>query len=223
MTTTLRPKYISFDCYGTLIHFRMADVAREIFADRIAPENMNQFTRDFSSYRLDEVMGDWKPYNEILCNAVERTCKHWGIDYRDNEGLKFYEAVSSWIPHPDVPDALAKLAKEYKLVIFSNSMDDLIPHSVEKLGAPFHRVYTAQQAGAYKPRLKAFEYMIDQLGCSPDDILHVSSSLRYDLMSAHDIGIKNKVFVNRGHEPSTPYYGYHEIKDLGGLPGLVGL
>lgn len=223
MTTTLRPKYISFDCYGTLIHFQMADVARELFADRIAPEQMEQFTRDFSSYRLDEVMGDWKPYDQILCNAVERTCRHWGIEYRDNEGLKFYEAVPSWIPHPDVPDALAKLAKEYKLVIFSNSMDDLIPHSVEKLGAPFHRVYTAQQAGAYKPRLKAFEYMIDQLGCSPDDILHVSSSLRYDLMSAHDIGIKNKVFVGRGHEPSTPYYGYHEIKDLGGLPGLVGL
>jgi 2-haloacid dehalogenase len=65
--------------------------------------------------------------------------------------------------------------------------------------------------------------MIDQLGCSPDDILHVSSSLRYDLMSAHDIGIKNKVFVARGHEPGTPYYGYHEIKDLSGLPGLVGL
>ncbi|MEO7494663.1 MAG: haloacid dehalogenase type II [Massilia sp.] len=223
MTTTLRPKYISFDCYGTLIHFQMADVARELFADRIAPEQMEQFTRDFSSYRLDEVMGDWKPYKQIVCNAIERTCRHWGIAYRDNEGEKFYAAVPSWIPHPDVPAALATLAKEYKLVIFSNSMDELIPHSVEKLGAPFHRVYTAQQAGAYKPRLRAFEYMIDQLGCSPDEILHVSSSLRYDLMSAHDIGIKNKVFVNRGHEPSTPYYGYHEIKDLSGLPALVGL
>lgn len=223
MTTNLRPKYISFDCYGTLIHFQMADVARELFADRIAPENMEQFIADFSAYRLDEVMGDWKPYDQIVCNAMERTCRHWGIEYRDNEGLKFYQAVPSWIPHPDVPAALAKLAKEYELVIFSNSMDELIPHSVEKLGAPFHRVYTAQQAGAYKPRLQAFEYMIDQLGCSPDEILHVSSSLRYDLMSAHDIGIKNKVFVNRGHEPSTPYYGYHEIKDLGGLPALVGL
>jgi 2-haloacid dehalogenase len=223
MTTTLRPKYISFDCYGTLINFQMADVAREQFADRIAPEQMEQFTRDFSSYRLDEVMGDWKPYSEIVCNAVRRTCEHWGIEYRPNEGMVFYDAVPTWNPHADVPDALAKLAKEYKLVIFSNSMDDLIPHSVAKLGAPFHRVYTAQQAQAYKPRLRAFEYMIDQLGCSPDDILHVSSSLRYDLMSAHDIGIKNKVFVARGHEPGTPYYGYHEIKDLSGLPALVGL
>ena len=27
-------------------------------------------------------------------------------------------------------------------------------------------------------------------------------------MSAHDLGIKNKVWVNRGHEPANPYYGY---------------
>ena len=223
MTTNLRPKYISFDCYGTLINFQMADVARELYADRIAPENMAQFTRDFSSYRLDEVMADWKPYNQVVANAIERTCRHWGIEYRENEGQKFYDAVPTWNPWPEVPDALAKLAKEYKLVILSNSMNDLIPHSVAKLGAPFHRVYTAQQAGAYKPRLQAFEYMIDQLGCSPEDILHVSSSHRYDHLSADDIGIKNRVFIARGHEPSWPVWGAHEIKDASGLPALVGL
>jgi 2-haloacid dehalogenase len=37
------------------------------------------------------------------------------------------------------------------------------------------------------------------------------------------MGIKNKVFVARGHEPSTPHYGYTEITDIGGLPGVVGL
>jgi len=223
MTTHLRPKYISFDCYGTLINFQMKEKMEELFADRVAPEDMPQFTTDFARYRLDEVMGDFRPYDEVLCNSVERTCRRWGVDYRDNEGLEFYEAVKTWQPHPDVPAALARLAKEYRLVIFSNSMNDLIPHSVEKLGAPFHRVYTAQQAQAYKPRLQAFEYMIEQLGCSPEDILHVSSSMRYDHLSADDVGIKNKVFVARGHEPAWPVWGSIEIKDLGGLPALVGL
>lgn len=55
------------------------------------------------------------------------------------------------------------------------------------------------------------------------EILHVSSSLRYDLMPARSLGIKNKVFVNRGHDPSTPAYGYTEIADLSGLPAVVGL
>ena len=159
MSANLRPKYISFDCYGTLINFQMADLARELFADRIAPADMQQFTTDFARYRLDEVMGDWRPYDQLLCNSVERTCRRWGIEYRDNEGLKFYNAVPTWQPHVDVPDALARLATEYQLVIFSNAMDVQIPSSVEKLGAPFHRVYTAQQAQAYKPRLRAFESM----------------------------------------------------------------
>lgn len=223
MTTKLRPKYISFDCYGTLINFQMKEVMEGLFADRVAPENMQQFTTDFARYRLDEVMGDWRPYDELLCNSVERTCRRWGVEYRDNEGLNFYNAVPTWQPHADVPNALARLAKEYKLVILSNAMDAQINASVEKLGAPFHRVYTAQQAGAYKPRLRAFEYMIDQLGCNPEDILHVSSSMRYDHLSADDIGIKDRAFVSRGHEPAWPVWGAHEVKDLGGLPALVGL
>ncbi len=51
---------------------------------------------------------------------------------------------------------------------------------------------------------RAFEYMFDMLGCGPEDILHCSSSFRYDLMTAHDLGIKNKVWVNRGHEAGQP-------------------
>ena len=80
-------------------------------------------------------------------------------------------------------------------MILSNASNDQIQSNVDKLGAPFHAVFTAQKAQAYKPRMQAFEYMLDKLGCGPEDILHVSSSLRYDLMTANDLGIKHKVFV----------------------------
>ena len=77
---------------------------------------------------------------------------------------------------------------------------------------------------AYKPRLQAFEYLLDNLGCGPEDLLHVSSSFRYDLMSADDMHIKHKAFVARGHEqPGNTSYRYHQIADIGGLPALVGL
>ena len=115
------------------------------------------------------------------------------------------------------------LADSLPLVILSNAADEQIHGNVDKLGAPFHSVFTAEQAQAYKPRLQAFEYMLDQLGCGPQDILHVSSSLRYDLIPAHDLRVENKVYVNRGYEQSTPYYGYHEVSDLAGLPPLLGL
>jgi 2-haloacid dehalogenase len=43
-------------------------------------------------------------------------------------------------------------------------------------------------------------------------------------MPAHDLGIKNKVFVNRNHEPKpNEAYTHVEIRDITALPGLVGL
>jgi len=218
-----RPKYISFDCYGTLTRFRMGEMTREIFADRVPAERMDAFVADFSAYRFDEVLGAWKPYVDVLKNAVRRTCKKWGVQYFDHEAQLYYDAVPTWGPHADVPAGLARVAKEIPLVILSNASDDQIQKNVAQLGAPFHRVYTAQQAQAYKPRLQAFEYMLDSLNANPEDMLHVSSSLRYDLMSADDLGITNKVFVNRGHGPGCAAYGYTEIADIGGLAGVVGL
>ena len=221
--TQFKPKYITFDCYGTLTRFRMSDMAREMFADRINPDQMEQFVKDFAAYRLDEVLGAWKPYEHVIYNAVERSCRRWKIEFRQQDPRTIYEAVPTWGPHPDVAEPLKRIAKEIPLVILSNANNGQLPHNVKLLEAPFHAAYTAEDAQAYKPRLQAFEYMFDRLGCNPEDVLHVSSSLRYDLMSAHDIGIKNTVFVDRGHGPSSPYYDYHVIKDIGGLPGIVGL
>ena len=220
---SFRPKYITFDCYGTLTRFRMSEMARVMYADRVPAERMEAFVADFSAYRYDEVLGDWKPYETVLKNAVRRLCRRWKLQYLEDEAQQYVDAVPTWGPHADVPAGLAKVAREIPLVILSNAADHQIQHNVAQLGAPFHRVYTAQMAQAYKPRLQAFEYMLDSLGCNPEDVLHVSSSLRYDLMSADDLGIVNKVFVNRGHGPGNPAYRYVEIADIGGLPGVVGL
>jgi 2-haloacid dehalogenase len=218
-----RPKYITFDCYGTLTNFDMAGAATRIYGSQLAPATLAQFLRNFAAYRLDEVLGAWKPYAEVVHNALERTCKRNGIAFRPEDAQRVYEEVPTWGPHPDVPAGLAKVAHEIPLVILSNAMNSQIHANVEKLGAPFHTVITAEDTGAYKPQMKGFEYMLDKLGCGPEDITHVSSSFRYDLMTAYDLGIPSKVWVNRGHEPANPYYEYTEIKDIGGLAAAVGL
>ena len=216
-------RYVSFDCYGTLIDFRVGDVARDRLADRVPPDRMAGFLEDFTAYRFDEVLGAWKPYPEVLHGSLERTCWRWGIAFDPADAQAIFEAVPSWGPHPDVPAALAKLAEVLPLVILSNAADSQIWSNVDKLGAPFHAVLTAEQAQAYKPRLRAFEFMFDTLGCGPEHFVHVSSSLRYDLMSAHDLRIGQRVFVDRGHGPGNPAYGYQAIADLGELPGLLRL
>jgi 2-haloacid dehalogenase len=218
-----KPKFITFDCYGTLTRFRMSEMTREMFADRIPADRMDDFIRDFATYRLDEILGPWKPYRDVIVNAIMRTAKRWNIKATEAEGEAYFHAVPTWGPHADVAAGLSKVAKEIPLVILSNASNDQIQQNVDKLGAPFHAVYTAQMAQAYKPRMQAFEFMFDQLGCRPEDVLHVSSSYRYDLMTAHDMRCGKRAFVNRNHEPHIPYYGAVEIADIGGLAGLVGL
>ena len=52
-----KPKYITFDCSGTLTRFQMTEMTQTLFADRIAADKMDDFIRDFSSYRMDEILG----------------------------------------------------------------------------------------------------------------------------------------------------------------------
>ncbi len=33
--TRFRPKYVTFDCYGTLTHFQMAEAARDIYGAQL--------------------------------------------------------------------------------------------------------------------------------------------------------------------------------------------
>ena len=216
-------RYISFDCYGTLVDFRIGDVARDRLAARVPPDRMAAFLEDFTSYRFDEVLGAWKSYPEVLHRSLERTCRRWGLPSDPADAQAIVEAVPSWGPHPDVPAALPRLAEALPLVILSNAAESQIGYNVDHLGAPFHAVLTAEQAQAYKPRLEAFEYMFDTLGCGPEHFVHVSSSLRYDLMSARDLRIGRRVFVDRGHGPGNPAYGYQAIAGLGELPGLLAL
>lgn len=219
----LTPKYISFDCYGTLTRFRMSEMAREFFADRIPADAMDRACKDFATYRLDEVLGAWKPYQDVISNAVRRTAKKYGVEYRQEDADSIYAAVPTWGPHADVPGGLSKIADKIPLVILSNAMNEQILHNVALLGAKFHRVYTAESAQAYKPRMQAFEYMFDQLGCGPEEMMHVSSSFRYDQNSATDLGFGCRVFVGRGHEPSNGNYRDVEIPHIGCLPAVVGL
>jgi len=216
-------RYVSFDCYGTLTNFRVGDVTRGLMADRVAAERMPAFLEDFTAYRFDAALGAWKPYAEVLHHALERTCRRWAIAFDPADALAIVDAIPTWGPHADVPLPLARVAEKLPLVILSNAANAQIQSNVDRLGAPFHAVLTAEQAQAYKPRLQAFEYMFDTLGCGPEHFMHVSSSLRYDLMSASDLRIGRRVFVDRGHGHGNPAYGYQAIADLGGLPGLLGL
>ena len=122
-----KPKFISFDCYGTLINFEMGPAANRLFKDRVPADRMPGFLDSFRAYRLDEVLGEWKPFFDVVENSIRRACKSHGVDYTPSDAIALYEAIPTWQPHPNVVEVLEAIAPHIPLVILSNSMVDLIP------------------------------------------------------------------------------------------------
>jgi 2-haloacid dehalogenase len=219
----VKPKFVTFDMNGTLIRFRISDALREVLGDRLPAEIAEDYLQACKAYRIDECMGDYQPFDRIVANSMERASRQVGVEYREDDARAVYETIPTWGPYPGVTEALNLLAEAVPLVIITNSDT---PHAVrlaKNLQAPFEVVITAEQMGVYKPRLRAFEYMFDKLGVTPDEIVHVSASPMYDLRSAAIMGIRNKVYVDRGFEHDEHWLGYERITDIADLPVLFGL
>ena len=219
----VKPKFVTFDMNGTLIKFSINDAIRQVLGDRLPAEIADEYLHLCKAYRIDECMGDYKPFDQIVARSMERASRRVGLEYREGDARAVYEIVPTWGPYPGVTAALNRLAEEVPLVIITNSDTAHAVRLAKNLQAPFEVVISAEQMGVYKPRLGAFEYMFDKLGVAPDEIVHVSASPMYDLRSAAILGIENKVYVDRGFEHDEHWLGYERITDIAELPVLFGL
>jgi 2-haloacid dehalogenase len=219
----VKPKFVTFDMNGTLIKFSINDALRQVLGDRLPAEIADEYLHLCKAYRIDECMGDYKPFDQIVAQSMERASRRVGLEYREGDARAVYEIVPTWGPYPGVTEALNRLAEEVPLVIITNSDTAHAVRLARNLQAPFEVVISAEQMGVYKPRLRAFEYMFDKLGVTPDEIVHVSASPMYDLRSAAILGIENKVYVDRGFEHDEHWLYYERITDIAELPVLFGL
>lgn len=79
-------KFITFDCYGTLINFEMTKAIKETFGARLPADQARAFISLASTYRFDEALGDWKPYRQIIKDATRRAARFAGIATRTGIG-----------------------------------------------------------------------------------------------------------------------------------------
>lgn len=220
--TLAKPKYISFDVIGTLIYFEMRKSVEPIISAHLEGGQIEEFFNRFRLDRYDEIM-EYRPYDEVLERAYRRTCARFGIEAKDHEIETIQRDVISWGAHPDVPEPLAKMAEHFPLVALSNADDRHLNAFIPRLGAPFHAVFTAEQAKAYKPRLGAFDYMLQQLDAQPQDFLHISSHQLYDHIPMAELGFTNKVFLDRGYDPDLPEFGAVRMTSLDEVNRALGI
>lgn len=216
---------VTFDAYATLINFELAPTTLKVLADRLDLDGLDvdEFLDDFRVMRFQAVLEAYRPYHEVLHSSLRNAMRLHGLEYRESDGDALVEAVPTFGPWPEVPDALRSLKKKYEIAIISNTDDDLIARNVENIGVEFDYVITAQQAKAYKPDRQTFEYAFQTMDVDPSQVIHVAQGWEYDHIPTRDLGLKRRVWINRyGRRGSSDYQPYDELPDLSGLPALLG-
>lgn len=216
---------VTFDAYATLINFELAPTTLKVLADRLDLDGLDvdEFLDDFRVMRFQAVLEAYRPYHEVLHSSLRNAMRLHGLEYRESDGDALVEAVPTFGPWPEVPDALRALKKKYEIAIISNTDDDLIARNVENIGVEFDYVITAQQAKAYKPDRQTFEYAFQAMDADPSQVIHVAQGWEYDHIPTRDLGLKRRVWINRyGRRGSSDYQPYDELPDLSGLPALLG-
>jgi 2-haloacid dehalogenase len=215
---------VTFDAYATLINFELAPTTLKVLADRLDLDGLDvdEFLDDFRVMRFQAVLEAYRPYREVLHSSLRNAMRLHGLEYRESDGDALVEAVPTFGPWPEVPDALRALKEKYEIAIISNTDDDLIARNVENIGVEFDYVITAQQAKAYKPDRQTFEYAFQAMDVDPSQVIHVAQGWEYDHIPTRDLGLRRRVWINRyGRRGSSDYQPYDELPDLSGLPALL--
>lgn len=212
-----RFKFISFDCYGTLIDWETGILS--VLQPLLKKHSVNVCDADllqlYGELEAEAECGEYKPYRQVLRDVVAGMGKRFGFEASSAEQNSLPESVTSWRPFPDTIEALRELHSNFKLAIISNIDDDLFADSARQLETNFDHVITAFQARAYKPSPSIFRLAQETLGISTQEWLHAAQSIYHDVVPAQAMGI-SMVWVNR----TSKRPGVGAVRQAAAVPDL---
>ena len=226
-----RYKVLTFDCYGTLIDWEtgIVEALRPVLDHHGVAASDDRILETYAEAEAKLEGGDYVRYELVLRFVTAEMSYHLRFDADDDELDCLSRSVKNWRPFDDTVDALKRLKKRYKLAIVSNTDDVLFEQTSKHLEVEFDYVITAQQAQAYKPSERVFEFAAARIGLPREEILHVAQSLYHDIVPARRLGIAN-VWVNRQYERdgfgatrAAVVEPDMEVRDLKSLADAMGL
>lgn len=215
----------TFDCYGTLIDWE-GGVGQFLYAHALQVGASDrapglELRAEWEAAQFEILAKEYRPYKQVLAESLQAVCTAHDWPFDDELAHRFVDAMRSWQPFPDVLPALRRArAAGLRLVIMSNTDNDIVTHSLRHLRVPFDDVVTAEDCEMYKPSDAFFAQALQRIGVAPERILHVAFGFKYDHAPAHRASMAT-AWVNRHAEPlpgtDRPDY---EWRDLWGLAEL---
>ena len=219
VTALPAPRWLSFDCYGTLIDWESG--IRRAFRElvRVTADQEGELFETWEKIQREKIQGPYAPYAEILQSSFREAAKRLGYRYPAYASEAFLSALAQWMPFPDVNPALVRLSQRHKLAIISNVDRGLLGRTLRHFEVHFDVLITAEDARSYKPNPEIFRYALQKLGCAPEEILHVASSADLDLHPASSVGFR-VAYLDRKQLPAPDLPLEAEITTMGELAGL---
>ncbi|MGA9977077.1 MAG: haloacid dehalogenase type II [Candidatus Sulfotelmatobacter sp.] len=193
-----RFEILTFDCYGTLIDWEtgLLSALRRILSAHGKKIDDATLLERYGNFEQLSEQGTFHPYREVLQSVVRQFGDELGFVPTAEEVRSLPDSLALWKPWPDTVAALRQLKSRYRLAILSNVDDDLFAATRPRLELEFDEVITAQQAQAYKPSLKIFEFALARIQAPAHRILHVGQSIYHDVIPAQALSLAT-VWVNR--------------------------
>ncbi|KAA3515277.1 HAD-IA family hydrolase [Agrobacterium rosae] len=193
-------KYLSFDVVGTLIDFEsgLTTCLKQIGEEQgVTIDSEAALTL----YRKARYLPDVGLFPDDLVRVYLVIAPDLRLPSERGLGERLRDSAKSWKAFPDSTQALAQLAKRYKLIAMTNAQRWAFECFSEELGNPFYQGVTADDTGTEKPDPAFFDYVFEFVqseGNSKDDILHVAQSQYHDIGISRKLGMTN-CWIERRH------------------------
>ena len=196
------PKAITFDCYGTLIDWE-GEIQR-FFAQVLASKHIQGVDTRVLQRHWEEVQFAFieqsHPYRQVLRETMPQAFADFGLPSTEEDAEAFASSMGHWQPFPDTQTSLQALqALGIKVVLITNTDDEIIAQTQPRLGITLDDIITAEQAGVYKPHHQGFHLARQRLGLDIKDIWHAGFGFKYDVIPATELGYTT-VWINRQGE-----------------------
>lgn len=209
-------KAFFLDFYGTVVH-EDGEVVKKI------SQLIYETGKAESPSEVDSFW--WKDFQNLFNNSYgnrfetqrvleKKSIKHTLEKFASNENI---DRLSNYMFEHWVKPPIFEESKKFfevsplPIYIVSNIDTNDILRAVEFHQLSPSRIFTSEDAKAYKPRKELFELALNTTGLRADEVIHIGDSLSSDVKGASSVGIK-AIWLNRFNKKNL--CGVDSITDL---------
>jgi 2-haloacid dehalogenase len=194
-------KFVTFDCYGTLIDWETG--VYEAFqkeADRDGfTINREELIPRFIEVQREIQHGSYELYAEVLRRTAVRVAGELGWELEPVRSNFLPNSVPAWQPFRETNAQLERFSKKFEIGVLSNIDDKLLGATRRHFRVDFDLVVTAQQVRSYKPDPAHFKECARRIESGKKHWVHIASGYPTDIEQC----IKQRIpviWVNRHGE-----------------------